>query len=126
MRIKLSSVFVGDQEKALKFYTEVLGFVKKRNCRPGTSRWLTVVAEGRDDLELLLEPNANPPARSTRKRSKQQESHPLCSLLATSKREHKRMVELGVCFKIKPTQSGAVKIAVFDDTCGNLVQPLEN
>lgn len=67
MRIKLTSVFVDDQEKALKFYTEILGFVKKTELPTGDFKWLTVVADGRDGLELLLEPNANPPAREYQK-----------------------------------------------------------
>jgi len=67
MRIKLATVFVDDQEKALKSYTEVLRFVKKTELPAGDFMWLTVVAEGRDDLKLLLEPNANPPAREYQK-----------------------------------------------------------
>ena len=126
MRIKLTSVFVDDQEKALKFYTEVLGFVKKTEVPAGDYKWLTVVAAGRDDLELLLEPNANPPASAYQKAIHAAGIPSTLFFLDDIEKEHKRMVALGVSFKTKPTQSGAVKIAVFDDTCGNLIQLVEN
>lgn len=125
MRIELASVFVDDQEKALKFYTEVLGFVKKTELPAGDFKWLTVVSGDREDIELLLEPNANPPA------GEYQKAIYAAGIPATSffiddiEEEHKRMVELGVSFKMRPTQSGAVKVAVFDDTCGNLIQLVE-
>ena len=126
MRIKLTSVFVDDQKKALNFYTEVLGFVKKTELPAGDFKWLTVVGEGRDDLELLLEPNANPPAREYQKAIRAAGIPSTLFFVDDIENEHKRMVELGVSFKMKPTQSGAVKIAVFDDTCGNLIQLVEN
>jgi len=89
-------------------------------------KWLTLVAEGREDIGLLLGPNVNPPAREY------QEAIYAAGIPATSffvadiEKEHKRLARLGVSSKIKPTQSGAVKIAVFDDTCGNLIQLIEN
>ena len=126
MRIKLTSVFVDDQEKALKFYTEVLGFVKKTELPAGDFKWLTVVAEGRDDLELLLEPNANPPAREYQKAIHAAGIPATLFFVDDIEKEHKRMVELGASFKMKPTQSGVMKIALFDDTCGNLIQLVEN
>lgn len=92
----------------------------------GDFKWLTVVAEGRDDLELLLEPNTNPPAREYQKAIHAAGIPSTMFFGDDIEKEHKRMVELGVSFKIKPTQSGAVKIAVFGGTCGNLAEFVEN
>lgn len=103
-----------------------LGFVKKTELPPGDFKWLTVVAEGRDDLELLLEPNANPPAREYQNAIHAAGIPATLFFVDDIEKEHERMVELGVSFKTKPTQSGAVKIAVLDDTCGNLIQLVEN
>jgi predicted enzyme related to lactoylglutathione lyase len=126
MRIKLTSVFVDDQEKALKFYTEVLGFVKKTELPAGDFKWLTVVSEGSKDIELLLEPDANAPAREYQKAIYAAGIPATSFFVDDIEKEHKRMVALGVSFKMKPTESGTAKVAVFDDTCGNLIQLVEN
>jgi predicted enzyme related to lactoylglutathione lyase len=123
MKIKLTSVMVDDQDKALKFYTEVLGFVKKNDIPMGEARWLTVVSpEGPDDVELLLEPMGFPPARTYQK-ALFEAGIPL-TLFAVDdiQKEYERMKKLGVAFKTAPTQMGPVTIAVFEDTCGNLIQ----
>ncbi|HKQ91746.1 MAG TPA: VOC family protein [Blastocatellia bacterium] len=123
MKIILTSVMVDDQEKALKFYTEVLGFVKKNDIPLGEDRWLTVVSpEGPDDVELLLEPMGFPPARTYQK-ALFEAGIPLTSFAVDDiHKEYERMTKLGVVFKTAPTQMGPVTIAVFEDTCGNLIQ----
>ena len=123
MKIILTSVMVDDQEKALKFYTEVLGFVKKNDIPVGEARWLTVVSpEGPDDVELLLEPMGFPPARTYQK-ALFEAGIPLTSFAVDDiQKEYERMKKLGVVFKTAPTQMGPVTIAVFEDTCGNLIQ----
>ena len=123
MKIILTSVIVDDQDKALKFYTEVLGFVKKNDIPVGEARWLTVVSpEGPDDVELLLEPMGFPPARTYQK-ALFEAGIPLTSFAADDiQKEYERMKKLGVVFKTAPTKMGPVTIAVFEDTCGNLIQ----
>jgi catechol 2,3-dioxygenase-like lactoylglutathione lyase family enzyme len=126
MKITLSSVLVNDQEKALKFYTEVLGFVKKRDIPMGGPRWLTVVSPERpDDVELLLEPNDNPAAKTFQKALVDQ-GIPLTAFAVDDIRaEYERMKTLGVAFRSPPKQEGPVTAAVFDDTVGNLIQIYE-
>ncbi|MBZ5710034.1 VOC family protein [Nannocystis pusilla] len=123
MRIKLNSIVVDDQDKALKFYTEVLGFRKKHDLPVGVYRWITVVsAEGPDDLELVLEPNANPAAQTYQKALFDQ-GIPLTAFEVDDlAAEVRRLKGLGVAFTQEPTPVGAVSIAVFSDTCGNLIQ----
>jgi predicted enzyme related to lactoylglutathione lyase len=123
MKIILTSVMVDDQDKALKFYTEVLGFVKKNDIPMGEARWLTVVSpEGPDDVELLLEPMGFPPARTYQK-ALFEAGIPLTSFAIDDiQKEYERMKKLGVVFKTAPTKMGPVTIAVFEDTCGNLIQ----
>jgi catechol 2,3-dioxygenase-like lactoylglutathione lyase family enzyme len=123
MKIKLTSVMVDDQDKALKFYTEVLGFVKKHDIPLGEARWLTVVSpEEPGDVELLLEPMGFPPARTFQK-ALFEAGIPLTSFAVDDiQREYERMKKLGVVFKTAPIQMGPVTIAVFEDTCGNLIQ----
>lgn len=123
MRIKLTSIMVDDQDKALKFYTEVLGFRKKHDIPVGEYKWLTVVSpEGPDDLELALEPNANPAAR-TFQQAMFAQSIPLAAFeVAGIENEYTRLKELGVVFTREPVKMGPVTIAVFSDTCGNLIQ----
>jgi glyoxylase I family protein len=123
MRIKLTSVMVDDQDKALKFYTKVLGFQKKHEFPMGPYKWLTVVSrEGPDDLELSLEPNANPAAKTFQEAMFAQ-SIPLASFEVTDiQAEYSRLKALGVVFTREPIRMGAVSIAVFSDTCGNLIQ----
>jgi predicted enzyme related to lactoylglutathione lyase len=123
MKIKLTSVIVDDQVKALRFYTEVLGFTKKKDIPVGQFRWLTVVsAEGADDIELLLEPNENPAAKAYQKALREQ-GIPLTAFAADDvQKEYERLKELGVEFHSEPTTVGPTTIAVFEDTCGNLIQ----
>jgi RNA polymerase sigma factor (sigma-70 family) len=121
--IKLTSVMVDDQDKALRFYSDILGFTKKRDLATGNERWLTVVSsEGPDEIEMLLEPMGFPPARVY-----QQALHdagiPWTGFgVENVQREYDRMTQLGVNFSVRPTNTGPATIAVFDDTCGNLIQ----
>lgn len=123
MKINLTSVFVEDQDKARKFYTEVLGFVVKSDFPVGQFKWLTVVSpEGPDDIELLLEPNDNPAAKTFQKAIFEQ-GIPLASFAVEDvQKEYERMKKLGVRFSMAPTKTGPATVAVFDDTCGNLIQ----
>ena len=123
MRIKLASIMVDDQDKALRFYTEVLGFTKKHDIPVGEYRWITVTSpEGPDDLELALEPNANP-AGKTFQEAMFSQGIPLTAFEVTDiASEFARLMQKGVAFTLQPTPAGAVTIAVFADTCGNLIQ----
>ena len=123
MKIKLTSVFVEDQEKALRFYTDILGFVKKQDIPVGDFRWLTVVsAEGPEDIELLLEPNENPAARIYQQALFGQ-GIPLAAFAVDDiQNEYERLKELGVLFHSEPMVAGSTMVAIFDDTCGNLIQ----
>ena len=123
MKIKLTSVLVDDQDKALKFYTEVLGFVKKKDFPVGQFKWLTVVSpEGPDDIELLLEPNDNPAAKTFQKAIFEQGIPLTAFAVEDIQKEYERMKVLGVAFSTPPTHMGPATVAVFDDTCGNLIQ----
>ena len=123
MRINLASVLVDDQDKALRFYTEVLGFVAKNDVPLGEYRWLTVVSpEDPDGVELLLEPDAHPAARPF-KQALVADGIPFTSFAVTDVRaEFDRLKALGVTFTQEPTSMGPVTTAVLDDTCGNLIQ----
>lgn len=123
MRIKLTSLMVDDQDKALKFYTDVLGFRKKHEIPMGPYRWLTVVSpEGPDDIELSLEPNVNPAAK-TFQQAMFAQSVPMASFeVSDMQADYARLTGLGVVFTMEPTKAGPVTIAVFSDTCGNLIQ----
>jgi len=123
MRIKLNSIFVDDQEKALRFYTDVLGFRKKQDFPAGGARWITVVSpEGPDDLELVLEPNGHP-AASAYQTALRNDGIPVTAFeSADIHAEVRRLKEKGVVFTIEPTPAGMVTIAIFSDTCGNLIQ----
>ena len=123
MKIKLTSVMVDDQDKALKFYTEVLGFVKKQDVPVGEFKWLTVVSpEEPDDTELALEPNENPAAKTFQEALFEQGIPLTAFAVEDIQKEHERMKKLDVVFIIEPTKTGPVTQAVFDDTCGNLIQ----
>jgi glyoxylase I family protein len=123
MRIKLSSIFVSDQDKALRFYTEVLGFQKKHDIPMGQYKWLTMVSpDGPGDLELVLEPNENPAARAFQEAMFAQKIPLTAFEVADIERECARLKALGVVFIKEPTRTGPVIIAVFSDTCGNLIQ----
>ncbi len=122
LHIKLSSVTVDDQSKALAFYTDVLGFVKQMDFPAGEYRWITVAAADRDDLQLALEPNANPAARAFQQAMFAQKI-PVASFESTDlDADYARLVKAGVAFTKPPTSVGPVKIAVLSDTVGNLIQ----
>jgi glyoxylase I family protein len=123
MKIRLSSVLVDDQEKALRFYTDVLGFVKKHDIPLGEDRWLTVVSpEGPPDVELLLEPNSNPAAKTFQQAIFEQ-GIPLTAFEVDDiQAEYERLRGRGVEFTMEPTSMGPTTVAVLNDTCGNLIQ----
>ncbi|MFF9316596.1 VOC family protein [Streptomyces sp. NPDC014735] len=123
MRIHLTNVFVDDQAKALHFYTDVLGFVKKHDVPVGEARWLTVVSpEDPGGTELLLEPSGHPAVRPY-KDALVQDGIPAASFAVDDVRaEFDRLRALGVHFTQEPLEMGQVTTAVFDDTCGNLIQ----
>jgi catechol 2,3-dioxygenase-like lactoylglutathione lyase family enzyme len=123
MRIQLASVYVDDQDKALDFYTRVLGFETKHDIPMGEARWLTVVSpENPDGAELVLEPDAHPATRAF-KQGLAADGIPLTSFAVDDVRaEHERLRALGVRFHREPTEMGSVTVAIFDDTCGNLIQ----
>jgi catechol 2,3-dioxygenase-like lactoylglutathione lyase family enzyme len=122
MKIKLTSVIVDDQDKALRFYTEVLGLVKKTEMPAGTVRWLTVVSpESPADVELALEPNENP-AAGAYQRALYEAGIPLRAFAVDDiASDFERLTKRGVAFRSKPTQAGPAVITVFDDACGNLI-----
>ena len=125
MKIKLTSVPIDDYDKALKFYTEVMGFVKKQDIPLGDgARWLTVVSpEEPNGTELLLEPNADYPAMKALKESLVKDGIPFTAFLVGDvQQEYERMKELGVEFTMEPTNMGMTTAAVLNDTCGNLIQ----
>ena len=123
MKIHLSSVFVDDQDKALRFYTDVLGFVKKTEVPLGTDRWLTVVSpEDPDGTELLLEPDGHPAVKPY-KTALVEDGIPATAFAVDDVHaEFRRLRELGVHFTQEPLEMGPVTTAVLDDTCGNLIQ----
>lgn len=124
MRIKLNSIMVDDQDKALRFYTEVLGFKKSKDIPvAGPYRWITVVAaDGREDLELALEPNSNPAGKTFQKALFEQGIPATAFESSDIAAEYDRLTGRGVAFTQAPTKAGPVTIAVFSDTCGNLIQ----
>jgi catechol 2,3-dioxygenase-like lactoylglutathione lyase family enzyme len=123
MKINLASVLVDDQDKALRFYTEVLGFVKKTEIPLGEHRWLTVVSpDDPDGVELVLEPDEHPAVKPF-KDALVEDGIPFTSFAVEDvKREYDRLSTLGVRFTQEPLSSGPVTTAVLDDTCGNLIQ----
>jgi catechol 2,3-dioxygenase-like lactoylglutathione lyase family enzyme len=126
MRIRIVSVPVHDQEEALKFYTEILGFIKKLDIPlGGGNRWLTVVAaEEQDGPELLLEPSPNhfEPAKTYQKALFEAGIPYTQFNVENVDKEYERLIGLGVEFSTKPTEMGTAKLAVFNDTCGNNIQ----
>ncbi len=124
MRITVTSLPVVDQDKALKFYTEVLGFIKKRDIPLGEAKWLTVVSpDAPDGVELLLEPNGEYPAMKALKEDLVRAGIPFTTFEVDDVyAEYERLKRLGVQFSIEPTNMGMTIVAVFDDTCGNLIQ----
>ena len=123
MKIKLNSIMVEDQAKALAFYTDVLGFRKSKDIPVGEFRWITVISpEGHPDVELALEPNANPAGRTFQEEMFKQ-GIPLTAFEVDDiDAEAKRLSKHGVKFTMEPTSHGQLKLAVFADTCGNLIQ----
>ncbi len=123
MRIKLVSIMVEDQRRALAFYTDVLGFRMKHDIPVGEYRWITVVSpDGPDDLELVLEPNANPAGKAFQQALFEQSIPATAFEVDDLDAEFARLRARGVAFTQAPTAAGAVSIAVFSDTCGNLIQ----
>jgi predicted enzyme related to lactoylglutathione lyase len=122
LQIKLTSIMVEDQAKALTFYTDVLGFQKVMDFPVGEYRWITVTSPGRDDLQLALEPNANPAGKAFQEAMFAQQI-PLAALQSTDlDADHARLTAKGVAFTQPPTVAGPVKVAVISDTVGNLIQ----
>jgi catechol 2,3-dioxygenase-like lactoylglutathione lyase family enzyme len=123
VRINVTSVLVDDQEKALKFYTDVLGFAKKTDVPLGEARWLTVVSpEEPDGTELLLEPDGHPAAKPF-KEALVADGIPFTSFAVDdAEAEYDRLRALGVRFTQEPVKMESVTTAVLDDTCGNLIQ----
>jgi len=124
IKIKLTSVLVDNQDKALKFYTEVLGFAISKDFDVGGGyRWITVVApEGHPDVELALEPNANPVGKAFQTGLFQQGIPATAFEVDDVQAEFRRLKEHGVVFTSEPKQMGPMWLAVFADTCGNLIQ----
>lgn len=127
MKIKLASVMVNDQAHALKFYTEILGFIKKMDVPAGEHRWITVVSpdDPNGEIELLLEPNAYHAAKAYQ-RAIYRDKIPFTSFFVEDvQKEYERLVKKDVNFHVRPTKMEWGTYAVFDDTCGNLIQLLQ-
>jgi predicted enzyme related to lactoylglutathione lyase len=125
MKITLTSVSITDYDKALKFYTEVLGFIKKRDIPLGEgARWITVVSpEAQDGTELILEPNAEYPAMKALKEALVKDGMPFTTFQVDDiHKEYDRLKKLGVEFTMEPTNMGSTTVAILNDTCGNLIQ----
>ncbi|RAS75344.1 VOC family protein [Priestia endophytica] len=123
MKIIVTSIFVQDQDKALKFYTETIGFVKKHDVPVGEYRWIALVSpDEQDGTELLLEPNDHPAAKEYQKKIFAEGIPATMFGVADVREEYKRLIKCGVKFTIEPTEMGEVTLAVFDDTCGNFIQ----
>jgi len=124
MKIIYTRLFVHDQDKALRFYTEILGFVKKSDITAGEYRWLTVVSpDDQNGTELILELNDNPAAKTYQKAIFEQDIPATNFGVSDVRAEHERLKNLGVTFTVEPTEvMEYVTIAVFDDICGNLIQ----
>ncbi len=123
MKIQLTSIFVDDQEKALAFYTDVLGFIKHTDIPMGEFRWLTVVpSDGPVDIQLVLEPDEHPAAKVFKK-ALVEDGIPFTAFAVDDVAErYERLKGLGVAFTKQPTEQGPVTVAIFEDTCGNLIQ----
>lgn len=127
MKIIVTSLFVQDQEKALAFYTNTLGFIIKHDIPMGKHRWITLVSpDAQDGTELLLEPDEHPAAKEYQKRIFADGIPATMFGVADIDQEYNRLLENGVNFTMKPTKMGDITIAVFDDTCGNLIQMLQS
>ena len=123
MNIIVTSLFVEDQDQALNFYTETLSFVKKNDIPMGEFRWITVVSpDEQNGTELVLEPNVHPAAKEYQQKIFAEGIPARMFGVEDVQKEYERLLEKGVKFSIEPTEMGNVKIAVLDDTCGNLIQ----
>ena len=123
VKIKFTKIYVDNQDKALTFYTEVLGFLQKADFLIGSFRWLTVVSpEEPDGTELLLEPNDNPAPKLSQAALFQQGIPATAFAVSNLQHEYERLKQQGVVWTREPTQMGPVTIAIFDDTCGNFIQ----
>jgi predicted enzyme related to lactoylglutathione lyase len=123
MKILLAGVYVNDQAKALRFYTEILGFAKKADITAGGYRWLTVVSpENPDGTQLVLEPSANPAAKAYQDALFKQGVRAATFFVDDIQKEYERLKKLGVKFTMEPTKVTGSTIAMLDDTCGNLIQ----
>jgi predicted enzyme related to lactoylglutathione lyase len=126
MKIIVTSIFVDDQDKALEFYSDTLGFVKKHDVPTGEYRWITLVSpEDQTGTELLLEPNQHPAAKEYQEKLFADGIPVTMFGVADIHAEYKRLMEKGVKFFMEPTKMGDLTIAVFDDTCGNLIQIIQ-
>ena len=123
MKIKLTSIYVDDQEKALRFYTDVLGFVKKADVTQGPFRWLTVASpEEPDGVQLQLAPKDNPAAKAYQQGMFEQSRPAAMFYVDDVQREYDRMKTAGAVFTMPPTKVTGSTIAMLNDTCGNLIQ----
>jgi predicted enzyme related to lactoylglutathione lyase len=126
MNIIVTSLFVDDQDKALKFYSETLGFIKKHDIPVGEFRWISLVSpDNQDGTELILEPNDNPIAKEYQSKLLEQGIPATMFGVTDIHKEHERLLKHGVEFTMKPTKMGDNTVAVFNDTCGNLIQIIE-
>ena len=126
MKIIVTSIFVEDQDKALQFYSETLGFVKKHDVPAGEFRWITLVSpDDQEGTEIVLEPNNNPIAKDYQNRLFEEGIPVTMFGVEDIQKEYERLLQLGVKFTMEPTKMGDITIAVFDDTCGNLIQIIQ-
>lgn len=122
----MTSIFVEDQDKALEFYSETLGFVKKHDVPTGEHRWITLVSQDEQEgTELLLEPNVHPAAKEYQQRLFEEGIPVTMFGVADIHKEYNELAEKGVHFTMAPTKMGDIIVAVFDDTCGNLIQIIQ-
>ena len=122
MRIKLNGIFVEDQTKALAFYTDVLGFIVSQDIPAGEYRWLQLASPEGGDAELTLEPNVNPAAKAYQESLFEQGIPMTAFEVDDLAAEFKKLTDAGVEFTTEPMDAGGVSLAVFNDTCGNLIQ----
>ncbi|MDE2987339.1 MAG: VOC family protein [Chloroflexota bacterium] len=126
MHFALTGVFISDQDEALRFYTETLGFVKKQEVPVGEFKWLTVVSPDEPDgTELLLEPNENPAAQACQNGTFEQGIPAAPFGVTDIHAEYEGLKSLGVAVAMEPTAMANVTMAVFDDTCGNMIQIMQ-